>query len=89
MLITGSIHNAHKNKETTNVKWIWQTKKREERLIRGETHGENWINRVRIVLHVEQKGKDLTNLTKQKNPKMYSWWALKRTPSESRDQNKK
>lgn len=46
----------------TNQEERWKVNK-------GETHGENWINKVWIVLQVEEKGKDLTNLTKQKTPK--------------------
>lgn len=75
MLKTGSIRNTQKNKDTTNMEWIWQTKKRDEDN-KERKSCENWINRkalqhsqVWIVLQVEEKGKNLRNLTKQKPKK--------------------
>lgn len=80
MLRTGSIQNTQKNDNRYEVSMTNQEERWKAN--RGGTHGESWINRVWIVLQLEEKGKDLTNLTKkttQNKTKRQSKWAPKRT----------
>lgn len=90
MLRTGSIQNTQKNDNRYEVSMTNQEERWKDN--RGGTHGESWINRVWIVLQLEEKGKDLTNLTK-KNPKTKQKGKVNEPPkeqtSESRDQSKK
>lgn len=75
------------------MKRVSQTKKRDQSIIGEELMAnKSWINRVWLVFQIEEKGKDLTNLTK-KNPQTKQKGKgnepQKEQTSESRDQKKK